>query len=389
MKFYQENKVNPFASCLPLVLQLPVFISLYYMLRTDLRHDICGIPARRRRATTNTASRVDARVGAVPLHPGPDRQGDRRRAGRADRPLRRLAAAVEPLMSATADKNAAHDCLALPFIFVPFVIRFPAGLLVYWITTNLWTVGQQYYRASSSGPLQPPRSTGRERRPPTSCTAAAADAANGARPPPATAGSQRRGESRRALGRAESQRDGAGGATREPAPPPPPPRRRRSDRGGGDERARTPRRPFASCWSASSRARPGRRRRGRRGRRRSPARVDGEDLGPVHRPPRPDDRRRAAPGASDRAAARRPTRAGRRRRRGLSRPPRGRRSSSRPTRPPTRRSSYRRAGRARRHDRDASASVVHEYLRDREGVETHSEGDEPDRHLVVAPLTAS
>ena len=33
MKFYRENKVNPLGSCLPLVLQLPVFISLFYMLR--------------------------------------------------------------------------------------------------------------------------------------------------------------------------------------------------------------------------------------------------------------------------------------------------------------------------------------------------------------------
>ena len=41
MKFYRENKVNPLASCLPLVAQLPVFISLFYMLRKDLRHDIC------------------------------------------------------------------------------------------------------------------------------------------------------------------------------------------------------------------------------------------------------------------------------------------------------------------------------------------------------------
>ena len=41
MKFYRENKVNPFASCLPLVAQLPVFIALFYMLRTDLKHDIC------------------------------------------------------------------------------------------------------------------------------------------------------------------------------------------------------------------------------------------------------------------------------------------------------------------------------------------------------------
>src|SRR5438034_3302353 len=41
MKFYQENKVNPFGSCLPLLLQMPVFISLFYMLRTDLKKDIC------------------------------------------------------------------------------------------------------------------------------------------------------------------------------------------------------------------------------------------------------------------------------------------------------------------------------------------------------------
>src|SRR6187551_495273 len=41
MKFYQENKVNPFGSCLPLVLQLPVFFSLFYMLRKDLKLDIC------------------------------------------------------------------------------------------------------------------------------------------------------------------------------------------------------------------------------------------------------------------------------------------------------------------------------------------------------------
>ena len=38
MKFYQENKVNPFGSCLPLLLQLPVFLSLFYMLRKDLKH---------------------------------------------------------------------------------------------------------------------------------------------------------------------------------------------------------------------------------------------------------------------------------------------------------------------------------------------------------------
>ena len=93
MKFYKENQVNPFASCLPMVAQLPVFLALYYMLRTDLRHDICpeinpvgtGEPA---------AVRRDARL-ELPLHPGPHRQGDGRRAGGPDRPLRRFAARLD------------------------------------------------------------------------------------------------------------------------------------------------------------------------------------------------------------------------------------------------------------------------------------------------------
>ena len=48
------------------------------------------------------------------------------------------------LMSVTADRNQRFIMIALPFVFVPFIHGFPAGLLVYWITTNLWTVGQQY-----------------------------------------------------------------------------------------------------------------------------------------------------------------------------------------------------------------------------------------------------
>ena len=89
MKFYRENKVNPFASCLPMVAQLPVFISLFYMLRIDLRYDICPDdqpePVGPQPCGSTAASRV-------PLHPGPDRQGHRLGAGRPDRALRRLAA---------------------------------------------------------------------------------------------------------------------------------------------------------------------------------------------------------------------------------------------------------------------------------------------------------
>src|SRR5438067_8889388 len=41
MALYKEHQVNPFGSCLPLVLQMPVFLALFYMLRKDLKIDIC------------------------------------------------------------------------------------------------------------------------------------------------------------------------------------------------------------------------------------------------------------------------------------------------------------------------------------------------------------
>src|SRR3954467_7603107 len=140
MKFYQENKINPFASCLPLALQMPVFISLFYMLRKDLRHDICPDinppsvsnpkPCGASDASqfffihdiTNTAHGA-VLVTLLVLYVGSQ-----------------LLSSI--FMSTTADRNQRLIMMGLPFFFVPFVIRFPAGLLVYWITTNLWTVGQ-------------------------------------------------------------------------------------------------------------------------------------------------------------------------------------------------------------------------------------------------------
>jgi YidC/Oxa1 family membrane protein insertase len=140
MKFYQENKINPFASCLPLALQMPVFISLFYMLRKDLRHDICPQinppsvanpkPCGASDASqfffihdiTNTAH-GGVLITLIVLYVGSQ-----------------LLSSI--FMTTTADRNQRFIMMGLPFFFVPFVIRFPAGLLVYWITTNLWTVGQ-------------------------------------------------------------------------------------------------------------------------------------------------------------------------------------------------------------------------------------------------------
>jgi YidC/Oxa1 family membrane protein insertase len=60
------------------------------------------------------------------------------------------------LMSTTTDRTQRMIFIALPFVFVAFVWQFPAGLLVYWITTNLWTIVQQGIVRKRLGPMRPP-----------------------------------------------------------------------------------------------------------------------------------------------------------------------------------------------------------------------------------------
>ena len=158
MKFYRENKVNPFASCLPLLAQLPVFLALFYMLQDDLRLDICPdvnppgttdpvpcgsggeasflfIPDLTDKATGGVL------VALIVLYVGSQ-----------------LLSTV--LMSTAQDRTQRIIFLALPFVFVIFVINFPAGLLVYWITTNLWTIVQLTIVRKRLGPMRPPSADG-------------------------------------------------------------------------------------------------------------------------------------------------------------------------------------------------------------------------------------
>src|SRR3954451_1785848 len=157
MKFYRENKINPFASCLPLAAQLPVFLSLFYMLRTDLRFDICP--------EVQTAHGAPP-ASPVPCGPGGDAQFffipdlTNKATGGVLIVLIILYVGSQLfstlLMSTTTDRTQRMIFLALPFLFVTFVIRFPAGLLVYWITTNLWTILQQSIIRRRLGPMRPP-----------------------------------------------------------------------------------------------------------------------------------------------------------------------------------------------------------------------------------------
>jgi YidC/Oxa1 family membrane protein insertase len=137
MRFYKENKVNPFASCIPLVAQLPVFITLFYVLQHDMRFDICG-------QTAKVCSEVGGNHGESFLFI-------------TDLTAKAVGAELIALlvlyvgtqlisgmvMSVTADKSQRMMIFMLPLIFVPFIISFPAGLILYWITTNFWTIGQQ------------------------------------------------------------------------------------------------------------------------------------------------------------------------------------------------------------------------------------------------------
>jgi len=161
MAFYRENKVNPFASCLPMVAQFPVFISLYYMLRTDLRRDIC--PDINGPGTAHYSSPIPCgstgESSFLFIHDLTDKA-----TGITLVILIVLYVGSQLfstlLMSTTTDKTQRMIFLALPFVFVTFVIRFPAGLLVYWITTNVWTIVQQSIIRKRLGPLRPATAPG-------------------------------------------------------------------------------------------------------------------------------------------------------------------------------------------------------------------------------------
>ncbi len=159
MRFYKENGVNPLGSCLPLVAQLPVFISLYYMLRTSLRGDICPtIQRAHNHGVLSTAHTVACGVGhgASFLFIG---DLTNKASGATLIVLivlyigTQLASSLM-MTAATMDPTQRKLMLAMPLLFVLFVIRFPSGVMVYWITTNTWTMGQQFIIKRRIGPVK-------------------------------------------------------------------------------------------------------------------------------------------------------------------------------------------------------------------------------------------
>jgi YidC/Oxa1 family membrane protein insertase len=122
MKFYRENNINPAASCLPMLLQLPVFIALYYTLRHATFHGNLSflhfIPDISAHTTTYWGGYVLLFVYVAS----------------------QMASSF--FMMTTTDKTQRVLFMVMPLFFVFVIARFPTGLVLYWVTTNLWTVGQ-------------------------------------------------------------------------------------------------------------------------------------------------------------------------------------------------------------------------------------------------------
>ncbi|HEV3046669.1 MAG TPA: YidC/Oxa1 family membrane protein insertase [Solirubrobacteraceae bacterium] len=208
MKYYKEHGINPLASCLPLLLQFPVFISLFYMLRTDLKKHICGtqlLSYYNAHGNLATKYKAASHIGSVAHLPGkfieqttcntvaphsakflflPDITN--KATGVALIVLivlyvgSQLASTF--IATATTDSSQRWLFLLIPVVFVVILYRYPAGLLVYWITTNLWTIGQQYLIKRRLPPPEKPASSSNG-KPTRSLRQSIVEAAGGAASP--------------------------------------------------------------------------------------------------------------------------------------------------------------------------------------------------------------
>ena len=149
MALYKREKVNPASGCLPIVVQIPVFFSLYKVLfvTIEMRHaPFFG--------WIHDLSAPDPTIALQPVRPAPVRPAavspflhDRRLAadhGRHDVP----AAEAEP---AAADPVQAQMFMFMPIIFTFMLATFPAGLVIYWTWNNMLSIAQQWVIMHAAG----------------------------------------------------------------------------------------------------------------------------------------------------------------------------------------------------------------------------------------------
>jgi YidC/Oxa1 family membrane protein insertase len=131
MKLYSEHRVNPFASCLPLVLQLPVFIALYAAIK-----GLGPLGAAQYQASVEALN--NAPFLWLPHLGQPDPTYILLVLYVATQMI-----STELMVATQTDQTQKWIMRAMPIMFVLFLFRFPSGLFVYWVTTNIWTIGQQ------------------------------------------------------------------------------------------------------------------------------------------------------------------------------------------------------------------------------------------------------
>jgi len=123
MKLYQERKVNPLGGCLPLLVQMPIFITMYYVIRSfDQTHPSF--------ASGGILWFKDLTV-ADPFYILPVLSA-----------VTMLAASE--ITAKNVDPQQRWLMRLLPVGFTVFLLQFPAGLFMYWITSNLVTLVQNY-----------------------------------------------------------------------------------------------------------------------------------------------------------------------------------------------------------------------------------------------------
>jgi YidC/Oxa1 family membrane protein insertase len=149
MKFYKEKNINPASSCLPILAQFPIFIGLFYTLRAFAKHPPSGdlswlhfLPSVAEDASSHWSGIVLIVIYVASQF------------------------ASTYFMSGTMQKSQRYLMMALPFLFIPFIINFPAGLVLYWMTTNLWTVGQGLITRRLIPKVTPPTGPKRSSRTP-------------------------------------------------------------------------------------------------------------------------------------------------------------------------------------------------------------------------------
>ena len=121
MELYKKEKINPLGGCLPILLQIPVFIALYWVLleSVELRHAPFAL-------WINNLSGPDPYF-VLPLIMG-------------------ISMFIQQKLNPTPpDPIQANVMMSLPFVFTIFFAFFPAGLVLYWVVNNILSIVQQWY----------------------------------------------------------------------------------------------------------------------------------------------------------------------------------------------------------------------------------------------------